>query len=147
MVMKSWSTLARIMACCLKAPSHNLNQYMDLSSLRSSDNHLRAISKEITRPSVTQICLWLPLTVIRSHVSSQSSCRWRTSLVKPSVKKPRSSWRAWPKWTRRQSLRLRRPSTIRGMSAACYIDGLVQDCSNSSVLALELLQFCTKPSI
>ena len=27
-----------------------------------------------------------------------------------------------------------------------YIDGLVQDCSNSSALALELLQSCTKPS-
>ena len=28
-----------------------------------------------------------------------------------------------------------------------HIDGLVQDCSNSSALALELLQSCTKPSI
>ena len=28
-----------------------------------------------------------------------------------------------------------------------YIDGLVQDCSNSSALAMELLQPCTKPSI
>ena len=28
-----------------------------------------------------------------------------------------------------------------------HIDGLVQDCSNSSALAVELLQFCTKPSI
>ena len=27
------------------------------------------------------------------------------------------------------------------------IDGLVQDCSNSSVLAMELLQSCIKPSI
>ena len=27
------------------------------------------------------------------------------------------------------------------------IDGLVQDCSNSSALAMELLQLCTKPSI
>ena len=27
------------------------------------------------------------------------------------------------------------------------IDGLVQDCSNSSALAMELLQSCTKPSI
>ena len=27
------------------------------------------------------------------------------------------------------------------------IDGLVQDCSNSSELAMELLQPCTKPSI
>ena len=28
-----------------------------------------------------------------------------------------------------------------------YFDGLVQDCSNSSALAMELLQSCTKPSI
>ena len=29
-----------------------------------------------------------------------------------------------------------------------HIDGLVQDCSNSSIaLAMELLQSCTKPSI
>ena len=28
-----------------------------------------------------------------------------------------------------------------------YIYGLVQDCSNSSALAMELLQACTKPSI
>ena len=28
-----------------------------------------------------------------------------------------------------------------------HLDGLVQDCSNSSALALELLQSCTKPLI
>ena len=28
-----------------------------------------------------------------------------------------------------------------------YINGLVQDCSNSSALAMELLPSCTKPSI
>ena len=28
-----------------------------------------------------------------------------------------------------------------------YIDGLVQDCSNSSALAMELLQSCTEPPI
>ena len=28
-----------------------------------------------------------------------------------------------------------------------YIEGLVQDCSNSSALEMELLQSCTKPSI
>ena len=30
---------------------------------------------------------------------------------------------------------------------ADYIDGLVQDCSNSIANALELVQSCTKPSI
>ena len=29
----------------------------------------------------------------------------------------------------------------------CYIDGLAQECSNSSALAMELLQSCTTPSI
>ena len=29
---------------------------------------------------------------------------------------------------------------------ATYINGLAQDCSNSSALAMELLQTCTKPS-
>ena len=28
-----------------------------------------------------------------------------------------------------------------------YFDGVVQDCSISSVLAMEILQSCTKPSI
>ena len=28
-----------------------------------------------------------------------------------------------------------------------YIDGLVHDCSNSIAVAMELLQFCTEPSI
>ena len=28
-----------------------------------------------------------------------------------------------------------------------YINGLVQDCSISSALAMEILQACTKPSI
>ena len=35
---------------------------------------------------------------------------------------------------------------IDAQSRANKIDGLVQDCSNSSALAMELLQFCTKPS-
>ena len=45
--------------------------------------------------------------------------------------------------------------TIRWLNATQYYtqldkdhsDGLLQDCSNSSVLAIELLQSCTKPSI
>ena len=28
-----------------------------------------------------------------------------------------------------------------------YTDGVVQDCSNSSALAMELLKSCTKPSL
>ena len=33
------------------------------------------------------------------------------------------------------------------MHFGIYIDGLVQDCSNSIALAMELLQSCTEPSI
>ena len=33
------------------------------------------------------------------------------------------------------------------LNVILYIDGLVQDCSNSSANALELLQSCTKPLI
>ena len=35
----------------------------------------------------------------------------------------------------------------KGFWWSLHVDGLVQDCSNSSVLAMELLQSCTKPSM
>ena len=42
-------------------------------------------------------------------------------------------------------------SDVQSLFYLAYIDGLVQDCSNSSALAianaLELVQSCTKPSI
>ena len=53
---KSGSTLDQIMACCLTAPSHYLNQ-CDLPSVRSSCIHLSAILPEIPEPSVTVISL------------------------------------------------------------------------------------------
>ena len=37
--------------------------------------------------------------------------------------------------------------TCQTMNGKEHFDGLVQDCSNSIANALELLQFCTKPSI
>ena len=39
------------------------------------------------------------------------------------------------------------PEPLMSQYTDVYIDGLVQDCSISSALALEILQFCTKPSI
>ena len=33
------------------------------------------------------------------------------------------------------------------VSCVAYVDGLVQDCSISSALAMEILQFCSKPSM
>ena len=53
---RSGSTLAQVMACCLTAPSHYLNQCW-LSSVRSSDIYLTAISQEISQPSITKISL------------------------------------------------------------------------------------------
>ena len=34
-----------------------------------------------------------------------------------------------------------------GVGGQLYIDGLVQDCSNFSVLAMVILQSCMKPSV
>ena len=53
---RSGSTLAQLMACCLMAPSHYLTN-VDLSLVRSSGIHLRAISSEIPQPSLTKINL------------------------------------------------------------------------------------------
>ena len=49
-------------------------------------------------------------------------------------------WLADPHWPSGDSGRM-------NSSGGAYIDGLAQDCSNSSALAMELLQSCTKPSI
>ena len=50
---RSGSTLAEVMACCLTAPSHYLNQcWLIISGI-----HLRAILQEIPEPSVTEISL------------------------------------------------------------------------------------------
>ena len=38
-------------------------------------------------------------------------------------------------------------SRIQNKAWPHHIDGSVQDCSNSSALAMELLQSCTKPSM
>ena len=50
-------TLAQVMACCLTAPSHYLNQWVTSSSVKSSDIHNRSISQEMPQPSITKICL------------------------------------------------------------------------------------------
>ena len=60
---RSGSTLAQVMACCLTAPSHYLNQCWLKSSVRSCCIHLRAISyliPEIPQPPFTKISFKLP---------------------------------------------------------------------------------------
>ena len=59
-----------------------------------------------------------------------------------------------PTWREHQS---NNPRAVRRRHIPCrhwnhaakwrHIDGFVEDCSNSSALAMELLQFCAKPSI
>ena len=53
----SRSTLVQVMACCLTAPRHYLNQCWLIITIRYSDVHPRAISLEISQPSVTKISL------------------------------------------------------------------------------------------
>ena len=53
---RSGSTQAQVMACCLTAPSHYLNQCW-LTSVRSNGIHLRAISYEIPQSPFTKIIL------------------------------------------------------------------------------------------
>ena len=53
----SGSTLVQVMACCLMAPSHCLNQcWLIIGMVKSSDTPLR-ISQEIPQTSVTEISL------------------------------------------------------------------------------------------
>ena len=52
----SWSTLVQVMVCCLTAPSHYLNQCW-LIITHYGPVHQRAISIEISQPTVTKISL------------------------------------------------------------------------------------------
>ena len=65
-------TLAQVMACCLAAPSHYLNQCW-LSSVKSSGINLRAISHKMPQPPITQIS-------------------FKNYLSKISIKSPRDQW-------------------------------------------------------
>ena len=51
---RSWATLVEVMACCLPAPSINLNQYW---AVMSSGIQLTTISEEMHKISVIEICL------------------------------------------------------------------------------------------
>ena len=63
---RSGSTLVQVMACCLTAPSHYLNQCWLIIS-ESSDIHIRAISQEMLQPSITEICL--KITYLKFHLN------------------------------------------------------------------------------
>ena len=63
---RSGSTLAQVMACCLTAPSHYLNN-VDWWSVKSSDIHIRAISPEKPQPSVTEVRLTISYLKFNSN--------------------------------------------------------------------------------
>ena len=62
------STLAQVMACWVMAPSNYLNQCRrHLSSVTSTDIHLRTISQEIPQPPITKIRL--EITHLKFHLN------------------------------------------------------------------------------
>ena len=63
---RSWSTLVQVMACCLTAPSHYLNQCWLIIS--EAQWHIRAIAQEMPQPSITKI--HLKITYLKFHSNS-----------------------------------------------------------------------------
>ena len=76
---RSGSTLAQVMACCLTAPSHYLNQCWLIISEIQWHSWLRTISQEIPQPSITRIIL-------------------KIIYLKISFKSPRGQWVNMPRW-------------------------------------------------
>ena len=62
---RSGSTLAKAMACCLMVTSLTWSN-VDLLSLRSNDDHMKAISQEIPQPSTNSTSLKITSTKIWS---------------------------------------------------------------------------------
>ena len=76
--------------------------------------------------------------IVQGYFTSLYVLLLRGAIVRAIIRWHRCKWRAWVNGKRKTKL-----------PAYCmyYIDGLVQDCSYSSALAMELLQSCTKPPI
>ena len=53
-ILASIGSVNGLLPDCIKRPSHYLNQYFNLSSVRSSDNRVRSISQKISQPSVVR---------------------------------------------------------------------------------------------
>ena len=69
---RSGSTLAQVMACCLTAPSHYLNQCWLIIS-KVSDIHLRASSQEIPQPSIIEIIWEIKGLLLYEYSTHQSN--------------------------------------------------------------------------
>ena len=65
---RSWSTLARVMACCLTN--------VDWSSVKSSDLHIKAISLDMSQPSITEICLKIACLKLYSNFPGANEVNW-----------------------------------------------------------------------
>ena len=71
------STLAQVMACCLTAPSHYLNQcWLIITSVRSSDIHLRATSQKTPQPSITEIICKIKYLKFHSNLPGASELQY-----------------------------------------------------------------------
>ena len=64
------STLARVMACCLTAPSHYLSQCW--LSMRSSGIHLRVILQEMPKMSILDMSLKITTLRIQPNISADN---------------------------------------------------------------------------
>ena len=112
---RSGSTLAQVMACCLTAPRHYLNQCWIIADwtfknkilLNFNQNTQVVFQKSAFETAVWELfCSGLSVLIIMcEHVC------------------------------------------LKCVLVEEHFDSLVQDCSNSSALAMELLQSCNKPSI
>ena len=79
---RSESTLAQVMACCLTAPSHYLNQcwlpWVDLSSKVFHDIHLRAILPEVLMGLICSSCL---LEIMPFNITTTSPIGQRVNKI------------------------------------------------------------------
>ena len=81
MATKIWVNIGSgngLMACCLMAPSHYLNQCWLI--IKSSDIHIRAISQEMPQPTITKIRLKITYLKFHSNFPGanelKSRCPW-----------------------------------------------------------------------
>ena len=86
---RSGSPSAQIMACCLMAPSHYLNQFWLIIS-KVEWHHLRASSQEIRQPSITEIICKIKYLKFNSNFPGANELRiwlgWHHAL--------------WDQWTK-----------------------------------------------
>ena len=147
----SGSTLAQVMACCLMAPSHYLNQCWLLISkvqwqITMKITYLKFISympgaNELTHFFFTYL-LYIHDFVVRDETTAMAGITFPLHVP----------WQWWDGHSGRMGISQGQVLTglLQSMEPVKkrygQIDGLVQERRNSSVLAMELRLSCTKPS-